>query len=319
MSSNTMTINKSNILDILSKNEPISDNLMNIFLNGCLFSNDIELAKSLVKSQQMFELFLNDNIYYSHQYEIYQIMMKIANFNNIDMIDSIMSYTNNYIDNDKQQETGCYIAAYLYKYNFDTTATEIINKYYLNYGEIITNMYKIVCSFDKIKEIISNNHESIKYSRPRKWLLSYSARNDDIEMIKFLKQYYVYTEDDIFGILFNFSKSTVGSKELYIYIFNNYIDIIKNETLTFKNLITELFYAENLELIYFILSKIQFDEMVLIDILTNLFDYNPFFDEIIKNITDIMLNVWKMKTIELKKLYYQINIKDVYDYIQEHL
>ena len=78
----------------------------------------------------------------------------------------------------------------------------------------------------------------------------FSKNNNNPDENAILKQYYEYTEDDIFGILFNFSKSTVGSKELYIYIFNNYIDIIKNETLLIKNLIIEISYAENYKLIY---------------------------------------------------------------------
>ncbi len=300
-------------------NETINYNYINMLLDEYYSSNDIESTKTFLASNNIHYLFHYDETYYSKHYETRNIMRKIALFNNIDIIDIIMHHANNYIDNYKQQDAGCYIAAILYKNNFDATAEEIINKYYLDKGEIILNMYINKCDFDKIKYMISNNPESIQASNRRTWLLAYSARYDAIHMIKFLQQYYEYNSDDIFNILFNFSKSIIGSKELYIYIFNNYIDIIKNETLSIKNLITEISFAENYELIYFILSKIQFDEIDMIHILSELFSYPPFFDKIIENITNIMLNVWNMSSIELKQLYSQIDNQKVSQYIHSYL
>ncbi len=317
MSTETMGFNKSSVLNNIAKNEPISYNSMNLFLDGCYFCNDIESAKLLVNSPQMYKLFIDDDNYYYNSYEMNTIMKKITLFNNIDIIDIIMHYTNEYIDNAKQQHAGSYIAAILYKYNFNITADKIVNKYYLYKGDIIINMCKNFCDLDKIKNIISKYHESIQYPYWRKWILTYCARNDYIELIEYLKQYYEYKKEDIFNILFNFSKSIKGSMELYVYIFNNYIDIIKNETSTIFNIIHELVHAENYPLIYFIFSKIQFNETELIDILTYIFDYPLFFDEIIENITDIMLNVWNIKTIELNRIYSKIDNENVFKYIEE--
>jgi len=288
-------------------------------LNDYYSSKDIESTKTYIESITVGELFMSEDISYTNQYEMKKILNKIALFNNIDIINIIMHHANTFDENEKQKYIGCYIAAMLFKYDFDTTAEELITKYYLNKGQIIINIYEISCSFAKITNMISNDPESIQDKYIRKWILTYSARRDNIDMIKFLEQYYIFNRNDIFEILFNFSKSFIGSKELYIYIFNNYIDIIKNETQTLQHLITELSYAEAYKLIYFILSKIKFDDIDMINIFTGLFDYPPIFDMVIEKITDIMLNVWNMKTIELKKLYYQIENQNVYKYIQDNL
>ena len=310
---------KSNFLQLLNNNESISYHYINMFLIECYSSNDIESVQKLVESPQMFTMFLDEHIYYSYTHEIHSIMMLIAKFNNIDIINTIMHHANEYVDNDKQQDAGCYIAAILYKYNFDITAEELVNKYYLNKGNIIINMYINGCDFKKMKYIISKYPESIQVPNIREWLLVYSARYDNIEMIKFLKQYYEYTSEDIFNILFNFSKSTAGSKELYIFIFNNYIDIIKNESSIMIKLIKYIFQEEHYELIYFILSKIQFSETDLVNILTCVFDYPYFFDEIIENITNVMINLCEMKPVELRNIYNKINNESVQNYIQQYL
>lgn len=311
--------NKSNILELIAKNEPISYHYINMFLAECNSSNDIESVKKLLKSSSISNIFMFEDTYYSHTYEIHNIMKKIALFNNIDIIHIIMHYADDYdVENYKQQNAGCYIAAILYKYNFDTTAEELINNYYLDKGEIILNMYKNGCDIDKMKYIISKYSDSIQAPNRREWMLAYSGRYDDIEMIKFLKQYYEYTTDDIFKILFNFSKSNTGSMELYIYIFNNYIDIIKNETLELIKLIKYIFDEEHYDLIYFILNKIQFSEEEFVEIFTCIFSYAYFFEEIINNITNIMLNTWKMKSIELRNIYCQINNNDVSLYIEKY-
>jgi hypothetical protein len=319
MASIATDYNKSNVLELIAKNEPIGYHYINMFLAECYSSNDIESVKKLFESAHFANIFMFEDTYYSHTYEIHNIMKKIALFNNIDIIDIIMHYANDYVDNYKQQDAGCYIASILYKYNFDITAEELINNYYLDKGEIILNMYKNGCDIDKMKYIISKYPDSIQAPNRREWMLAYSGRYDDIEMIKFLKQYYEYTTDDIFKILFNFSKSNTGSMKLYIYIFNNYIDIIKNETLDFIKLIKYIFDEEHYDLIYFILSKIQFNEQELVEIFTCIFSYTYFFEEIINNITNIMLNTWEMKPIELRNIYCQINNNNnIHSYIEKY-
>jgi hypothetical protein len=310
---------KSTVLSLISNNEPISYINIYKFLDECYSTHDIESVKKLVNYYEVFKLFICEDTYYTFCREIQTIMRKIALFNNNDIIDTIMDHANDpFNSNYKQQNAGCYIATFLYKYGFDTTAGELVNKYNLDKGEIIINMYKNSSDIEKIKYMILNNPWSIQTPDHRKWLLTYIARNDDINFIKYLKQYYTYTEDDIFTILFNFSKSYTGSTNLYIYIFNNYIDIIKNETFSMYNLIKELFYSEHYNLIYFILNKIEFNNSDLLNIFTFLFNYEPFFNEIIENITDIMLNCYKMNLNELKNIYYQLHNKNVNKYIEEH-
>ncbi len=86
-----------------------------------------------------------------------------------------------------------------------------------------------------------------------------------------------------------------------------------------SKLIKYLFDEEHNELIYFIISKIQFNEYELVDILTYIFSYDYFFSETIEEITNIMLNVCDMKPIELKKIYNQIDNKNVHQYIEMNL
>jgi len=314
-----ITYNKCDILNLIANNEHISYNNINMFLDECISSNDIDSVIKLLNSSQIFILFMDQEMYYSHSLETYAIMKKIALFNNIEIIDIIMHHTNEYIENDKQQDVGCFIAAILYKYGFDLTAEELVNKYYLDKGDVIIKMYKNQCDTDKIKHYISTYSDTIQAPNYREWLLVYSARNDDINMIKFLQQYYQYTLNDIFNILFNFSKSNSGSKELYIYIFNNYIDIIKHDKNGLYNLIKKLFDAEHYELIYFIVSKIDFTQEELVNIFTEIFSYEYFFSEIIENITIIMLNVKQINKSELKNIYFQVNNKNVHQYIENNL
>ena len=66
------------------------------------------------------------------------------------------------------------------------------------------------------------------------------------------------------------------------------------------------------------MDKIQFSEAELVYIFTYIFDYPYFFDEIINSITNIMLNKWDMKTIELRNIYSQINNKNVNSYIEKY-
>jgi hypothetical protein len=154
MSALSTAYNKSTILELVANNEPISFYIINIFLDECYASNDIESVMLLVNSSQVFCLFMDNNIFYSYSDEIHNIMYKITMFNNINMIDIIMHHANEYIDNEKQHYVGCHFAAYLYKYNFDKTAEEIINKYYLNEEEII-RIYKIEDDFNYIIDTLA--------------------------------------------------------------------------------------------------------------------------------------------------------------------
>ncbi len=310
---------KSIVFELITNNEPISYTNIFMFLDECYSSNDIDSVKKFLHYSYIFDIFRDENTYYYNRYEVHSIMKKIALFNNIEIIDIIMYHTNDYTDNYKQQDAGTYITAILYKYNFDLTAEKLVNKYNLDKGEIIIKMYRNQCDIDKTKHYILSYSDTIQAPNRRDWLLRYCARNDDIDMIKFLQEYYEYTSDDIFNILFNFSKSLSGSKELYIYIFNNYIDIIKHDKNGMHNLINKLFYAEHYELIYFIVSKIDFTQEELVNIFTGIFSYEYFFSEIIENITNIMLNVCNMKPIELKNIYSQINNQNVHQYIQMNL
>ena len=318
MSAISTTYNKSNTLELVAKNETIDYNTIYMFLDDCYSSNDIESVKLLTASSHMAKQFACENTYNAYRYEITNIMKKLTRFNNIDIIDIIMRHIN---DSNKRLDPASYIVAYLYKYNFkfNTIADELINKYNVDYGMIIINMYANGSDIDKIKYMISLYPSSIQSLSMRKWMLSYCASNNDINMINFLELYYLFTDYDIFNILFNFSKSTSGSKELYNYIFNNYFDTIKNETDDFCKLIEKLFNEEYYDLIYFIVNKITFNDDELINIFECVFSYEHFFSEIIENITNIMLNTYNMQPSKLKELYSLVENKNVNTYIQNNM
>ena len=103
-------------------------------------------------------------------------------------------------------------------------------------------------------------------------------------------------------------------------IFKNYLDIIKNEQDTFKGLIKSLNDDERPDLIYIILSNIQFNKEDLVIICDIVFKFNDiFFEELSSNFTNIFKNYWNMTNEEIKQIYIQVNDQKLTDYINAHL
>lgn len=298
----------------------MSTDTLNDMINKCYAANDVESLKNIMYSIEFGKLFLDPDTYYLYKYEMNKIIKRIVLFNNIELLDMILQLSNEYIDIDKQQDIGNFIVAMLYSYDFDSTAEIIIENYNLYFGTIIVLMYEnLYIPGNKICSLISKKPEYIQNEHTRLWMIKYSARRDDIEMIKFLKQYYQYTTKEIFDMLFNYSKSYIGSEKLYEYIFDNYFDMINDDKESFFLLIKELFWSEHLRLIYFILNKIEFNEQELIRILTFIFNYPPFFNKVVTDVSNILLNTWHFNTNDLKKLYSQIDNETLFAYIQKEL
>jgi hypothetical protein len=306
--------NKTDLLHMLEQNNITQKNLFKLLKEY----TDVETQTIIINSEYIKYLFGSLEVFKNEAPYIIKHIISIL-YNS-----SVIQILFDYISNNEFifKTTTMYVTCFLFKNDLISKGGYMMEHYNINPQEMILYLFHIGYNINVMKYIINKYSSFIYTDHMRDWIFIYIGRNNDIELIKFLENtYYIFSYIDIFNILFNYSaKEITISQKLYNFIFSNYTDIIKNEKESFEKLICALNQDERHDLIYIILSNIQFNNEDLVRICDNVFKFNDvFFEELASTISDIFKNNWNMTNEEIKRIYIQVNNHKLIDYVNENL